>query len=246
MDYDGTHNAMTNQANKQSGLLRRLGLTGAIVVAACLGAGATFLGYGVDANLPWPVTSNTTIAAKYCGGTVLAGAGSTGQFTLTLPAVTGFPSNCSVLIKNGDSTNGKILSGFPSDLYAMLWPKQSVGVKIVNGAWQTFYNPGPWVPTSSPVQFYASPTGSDSNDCLTSGTACTFKGACNIRSTPAVFFASAGLQIVLADGTYSAVDANNNLCTIQGNSGANSSQLTSIQGDSVTPTNVILAIPSGA
>jgi hypothetical protein len=246
MAYDGMHSAMTKEANKQTRVLRRLAMAGALIVAAGLGAGATFLGYGVDANLPWPVTANTTIAAKYCGGTVLAGTGSTGQFTLTLPAVTGFPSNCSVLIKNGDSTNGKILSGFPSDLYTMLWPKQSVGVKIVNGAWQTFYNPGPWVPTSSPVQFYASPTGSDSNDCLTSGTACTFKGACNIRSTPAVSFASAGLQIVLADGTYSAVDANNNLCTIQGNSGANSSQLTSIQGNSVTPTNVILAIPSGA
>ena len=243
MAYDGMDNAMTNQANKQSRLLRRFGLTGAIIVAACLATGATFLGYGVDANLPWPVTSNTTIAAKYCGGTVLAGTGSTGQFTLTLPAVTGFPSNCSVLIKNGDTTNGKILSGFPSDLYAMLWPKQSVGVKIVNGGWQTFYNPGSWTPTN-PVQFYASPTGSDSNDCLTPGTACTFKGACNIRSTPATFFASSA-QIVLADGTYSTPDANGNLCTIQGNSGGSSLQLTSIQGDSVTPTNVILSIQSG-
>jgi hypothetical protein len=246
MDYEEMDNAMTNQANKQSGALRRFGLAGAVIVTACLAAGATFLGYGVDANLPWPVTANTTIAPKYCQGTVLAGTGSTGQFTLTLPAVTGFPTNCSVLIKNGDVTNGKILSGFPSDLYTMLWPKQSVGVKIVNGAWQTFFNPGPWVPTSSPVAFYASPTGSDSNDCLTPGTACTFKGACNIRSSPATSFASAGLQINLADGTYSAVDSNNNLCTIQGNSGGNSSQLTSIQGDSVTPTNVILAVPSGA
>ena len=144
MAYDGMDNAMTNQANKQSGLLRRFGLTGAAIAAACLAAGATFLGYGVDANLPWPVTSNTTIAAKYCGGTVLAGTGSTGQFTLTLPAVTGFPSNCSVLIKNGDTTNGKILSGFPSDLNSILYPQQSLGVKIVNGAWQTFYNPGRW------------------------------------------------------------------------------------------------------
>ena len=148
MAYDGMDNAMTNEANKQTGVLRRFGLTGAVIVAACLAAGATFLGYGVDANLPWPVTSNTTIAAKYCGGTVLAGTGSTGQFTLTLPAVTGFPSNCSVLIKNGDTTNGKMLSGFPSDLHAMLWPQQSVGVKIVNAAWQTFYNPGRWNLTS--------------------------------------------------------------------------------------------------
>ena len=213
-------------------------------MAACLAAGATFLGYGVDANLPWPVTANTTIAAKYCGGTVLAGTGSTGQFTLTLPTVSGFPSDCSVLIKNGDGTNGKILSGFPSDLYAMLWPKQSVGVKIVNGAWQTFYNPGPWTPTNTAQLFCRVPPGSKSNDCLTPGTAYTCKGACSIRSTPATFFASSA-QIALADGTYSTPDANGNLCTITGNSGGSSSQLTSIQGNSVTPTNVILSIQSG-
>src|ERR1700722_671056 len=165
MDYDGMDDAMTNQANKQPGLLRRFGLAGAVIVTACLAAGATFLGYGVDANLPWPVTANTTIAAKYCGGTVLAGTGSTGQFNLTLPAVTGLPSNCSVLIKNGDSTNGKILSGFPSDLYAMLWPKQSVGVKIVNGAWQTFYNPGPYNVPPGGVTLYA-----NANQTQTNGT----------------------------------------------------------------------------
>jgi hypothetical protein len=243
MAFDGMHNAMTNQANKQPGVLRRLGTTGAIIVTACLAAGATFLGYGVDANLPWPVTANTTIAAKYCGGTVLAGTGSTGQFTLTLPAVTGFPSNCSVLIKNGDSTNGKILSGFPSDLYAILWPKQSVGVKIVNGAWHSFYNPGAWLVPAGGAQLYASPTGVDTNDGLTSATPRTLAGACSARSQLSTFLGSVSIQ--LADGTYSTPDANGNLCTIEGNSGGSSSQLTSIQGDSITPTNVILSIQSG-
>jgi len=236
------HNAMTNQANKQPGVLRRLGTTGALIVAACLVAGATFIGYGVDANLPWPVTANTTIAAKYCQGTVLAGTGSTGQFTLTLPAVTGFPTNCSVLIKNGDSTNGKILSGFPSDLYPMLWPKQSVGVKIVNGAWQTFYNPGPWVVPVGGATLYASPTGVDTNDGLTSTTPRTFAGACSARSQFATFLGA--ILIQLADGTYSTA-VGGALCTIQGDSGGSSSQLTSIQGDSVTPTNVVLAVPNG-
>jgi hypothetical protein len=148
---------MTNEANKQTGVLRRFGLTGAIIVAACLAAclaaGATFLGYGVDANLPWPVTSNTTFAAKYCQDTVLAGTGSTGQFTLTLPAVTGFPTNCSVLIKNGDSTNSKFLSDFPADANDRLWPLQQVGVKIVNGAWSTFYAQGRWTPAQTRFHF---------------------------------------------------------------------------------------------
>ncbi len=241
MDYDGTHNAMTNEANKQSGLLRHFGLTGAIVVAACLGAGATFLGYGVDANLPWPVTSNTTIAAKYCGGTVLAGTGSTGQFTLTLPGVVGFPSDCSVLIKNGDSTNGKILSGFPSDLYSILWPKQSVGVKIVNGAWQTFYNPGQWVPPTG-TQLFANASGVDTNDGLTAATPRTLIGACALRSQLATFLASQ-VPINLADGTYTSVDGNSALCTQNGN-GGNGPILTSLIGDCTAPANVILQVPN--
>ena len=82
-------------------MLALFGLGGRAVVM-----GQTFLGYGVDANIPFVVTSNTTVGIAHCQGTILAGTGSTGQFTLTLPAVTGFPSNCSVqLIKNGDSAN---------------------------------------------------------------------------------------------------------------------------------------------
>lgn len=240
MAYDGMDNAMTNQANKQSGLLRRFGLTGAVIVAACLAAGATFLGYGVDANLPWPVTSNTTIAAKYCGGTVLAGTGSTGQFTLTLPAVTGFPSNCSVLIKNGDSTNTKTLSGFPADLYATLWPKQSVGVKIVNGAWQTFYNPGAYLPVNG-ITLYASPSGT--GDCLSAATACTLPTACLAVKQIAAFLGSP--NIVLAHGIYSMADVSNNQCSVSGNVGGSSSLLTSINGDAANPTAVVIAIQSG-
>lgn len=242
MAYDGMHNAMTNQANKQTGALHRFGLTGALVVAVCLAAGATFLDYGVDANLPWPVSSNTTIAAKHCGGTVLAGTGSTGQFTLTLPAVTGFPSNCSVLIKNGDTKNGKTLSGFPADLNTILYPSQSLGVKIVDGAWWSFYNPGPRLVPRGGVQLYASPSGNDTNDCLTPGTACTLKGVCSFRSRFATYF-SGHIAINLADGTYSSIDANRALCTVEGNQGGSSSALTQLFGNCATPTNVVLAVP---
>jgi hypothetical protein len=154
MDYDEMHNAMTDQANKQSGLLRRFGLTGAIIVAACLGAGATFLGYGVDANLPWPVTANTTIAAKYCGGTVQAGTGSTGFFTITVPGVSGFPSNCVVNITNGDTTTlrGKGiagLSGSGCSTQNILWPGQTCKIGIVNGAWTVLSRPGRWRPPAT-------------------------------------------------------------------------------------------------
>jgi|GEM_PF-5288923 len=245
MAYDGMHDAMTKEANKQTRVLRRLAMTGALIMAAGLGAGATFLGYGVDANLPWPVTANTTIAAKHCGGTVLAGTGSTGQFTLTLPAVTGFPSDCSVLIKNGDSTNGKILSGFPSDFFPILYPQQSAGVKIVNGAWQSFYNPGPWNVPPGGVALYANPTGSDSNDCLTTGTACTLAGACVSRRQINTG-RSGGFTINLSSGTFSTVDSNNELCGIYGNAGGSAPALTSLIGQSTSgsPGNTVLAIPN--
>src|SRR5580704_8987270 len=149
MAYDGMDSAMTNQANKQSGLLRRFGLTAAAIAAACLAAGATFLGYGVDANLPWPVTANTTITAKYCGGTVQAGTGSTGFFTVTVPAVSGFPSNCVVNITNGDTTTlrGKGiagLSGSGCSTQNILWPGQTCKIGIVNGTWAVLSRPGRW------------------------------------------------------------------------------------------------------
>lgn len=151
MAYDGMDNAMTNQANKQTGVLRRFGLTGAAIVAACLATGATFLGYGVDANLPWPVTASTTIAAKYCGGTVLAGTGSTGFFTITVPGVSGFPSNCVMNITNGDTTalRGKGiagLSGSGCSTQNILWPGQTCKIGIVNGTWAVLSRPGRWRP----------------------------------------------------------------------------------------------------
>jgi hypothetical protein len=234
---------MIIEVMKQTKLLFRFGIRGVVIGAVCLITGAMFLGFGVDADLPWPVTTNTTIAPKHCQGTILAGTGSTGQFTLTLPAATEFPSNCSVLIKNGDSTNGKTLSGFPPDLYTILWPKQSVGVKIINGAWQTFYNPGPWVAPAGGLQLYANASGNDSNDGLTFGTPITLKGACSFRSRFATFY-SGSIAINLADGTYSTVDGNNALCTVLGNAGGSATALTGIFGNCTSPTNVILKIPN--
>ena len=101
---------MKIKSKEQDDVLRRLRTCGAVIFAACLLAGATVLDFGVDTNVAWPVTSDTSIAPKHCQGTILAG--STGQFTLTLPVVTNFPSNCSVLIKNGDTNKGRRCSAF--------------------------------------------------------------------------------------------------------------------------------------
>ena len=96
---------------------------------------------GVDTNTLNTQTTNYSVATTDCGKTIQAGTGSTGVFTLTLPAVSGFPANCSVLIVNGDSGFKKTLSGFPTVAGPSLCQSSTMGVKIVNGAWSVFYNP---------------------------------------------------------------------------------------------------------
>lgn len=120
-------------------------------------------------------TANYTIKNTDCGKTIQAGTGSTGLFTVTLPSVSGFPATCSVIIKNGDSTRGKVLSGFPSDLLSnILWPNQVLSVGIVNGAWATLINPGKWSLAAAVNVFSDHANGSDTNnDCLGTGA-----GAC--------------------------------------------------------------------
>lgn len=146
---------------------------------------------GIDANVLNAQTANYTIAATDCGKTVQAGTGSTGQFTLTLPSVSGFAATCSVAIKNGDTSRGKILSGFPADFGGsqnVLWPLQSGTVKIVNGAWSTGVAPGIWNQATSQQLNVDHTLGSDSNnDCLgavgTSGACATLIHAFQLFQT---------------------------------------------------------------
>jgi hypothetical protein len=93
------------------------------------------------------------------------------------------------------------------------------------------------------LTLYASPTGNDtSNNCSASGTPCTLKGACNIRSQFAMFLGNT-VNINLANGTYSTPDGNNALCSQNGNQG-NGPILTSLLGNCGSPGNVILAVPA--
>ncbi|MGJ5136856.1 beta strand repeat-containing protein [Bradyrhizobium oligotrophicum] len=136
---------------------------------------------GVDTNTLNSVTANYTIQTSDCGKTVQAGTGSTGQFTVTLPAVTGFDTKCVVTIVNGDTGRGKKLSGFPTTMTSpnILWPAQGVTVKIVNGAWTAPQNPGRWKSPNNVTGYIDAINGSDSNDCLAagSGNACqSFNG----------------------------------------------------------------------
>jgi hypothetical protein len=119
----------------------------------------------VDANLLNTQTGNYSIATTDCGKTVQAGTGTTGLFTLTLPAVSGFDGACTVNVTNGDTGRGKSLSGFPANLNGMLWPGQFITLKIVNGVWVTAVQPLRWR-LAAQADFYVRPDGSDSNDGL--------------------------------------------------------------------------------
>jgi hypothetical protein len=139
------------------------------------GTGTVATAAGVAANILRSVTSGPdTIVNTDCNKTVQEGTGSSGSWTVTLPSISGFSGTCVVIVKNGDTARGKILSGFPADMYTTLWPSQIVKVGIVNGAWATLLNPGVWQTTSN-IQFFIDNGGSDTtNDGLAAGSAGAF------------------------------------------------------------------------
>ena len=102
---------------------------------------------------------------------VQAGSGSTGQFSVTIRPTT-LPEGCKITLSNGDTAAGKILSGFPASMTSsnILFPGQRVTITIVNGT-ATTDNPGRWKNALGQIKWYVDPGGSDSNDCLATGTA---------------------------------------------------------------------------
>jgi hypothetical protein len=92
------------------------------------------------------------------------------------------------------------------------------------------------------MTLYASPSGT--GNCYSSGAgSCTLPTACLLVKQIATFLGAPSIQ--LADGTYTAADTSNFQCHVAGNGGGSSNLLVNINGDSITPTNVIIAIQSG-
>lgn len=157
-------------------------------------------------------TANYTIATSDCGKTIQAGTGATGFFTITLPAVGGFSTTCVVGVKNADTARAKALTGFPAEVQnnscgasnRCLWPGQHIEVAIINGVWAVTKHPGRWVLTATPTYQVNHASGSDNNDCLSTGAA-----ACaTIAKAAALIYqnidAAAGFQpvIQLANETF--------------------------------------------
>ncbi|MCK1617433.1 hypothetical protein IVA96_12400 [Bradyrhizobium sp. 159] len=116
---------------------------------------------------PKVVTSDYAINVNDWGATIQAGTGSTGLFTLTLPAASTLPEGFSVGIKNGDANRGKRLSGFPSGFgtgSGILWPLQYGSLQVVSGAWITTVDPGVWTPGTFVTFNFDHTNGSDTNN----------------------------------------------------------------------------------
>jgi hypothetical protein len=168
-------------------------------------------------------TGNYTIQPSDCNKTVQVGTGATGQLGITLPTVSGppvFPEGCEVTVVNGDTTNGKILGGFPSGFantvsVPILWPTKAGVVQVINGAWKTIQPEGRWkLIATAPGQpfnvFTNYSTGVDNNDCLTVATACmngqhALDLACNDFDLSGLSAAQTEYTVNFANG---AVDAN--------------------------------------
>jgi hypothetical protein len=97
------------------------------------------------------------------------------------------------------------------------------------------------------LPLYAAPSATGSGNCLSSGNACTLATACSFVKQIATFLGAAGpIQLLDGSGGSYATATAGALCTYQGNSGGSSGQLLSINGNSITPSNVVLQVPSGA
>jgi hypothetical protein len=217
---------------------------------------------GVPANVLNTQVGTYTITNTDCGKTILLNGNS--FFTITLPSVSGFPSNCIVTVLNGDSGRGKALSGFPTALPTppILWPNQSITVAIESGGWGILNRPGRWKIPLGTVVFADAILGNDNNDCLAAGvgSACqSIDGALRIYAKDqwdltgsSTFFNNAGIPLIfvqLADN-----DTVTGTCTTcyslvhmafspVGNEGR---ATIVIRGNTVTPGNTIISDPGGA
>lgn len=92
------------------------------------------------------------------------------------------------------------------------------------------------------LPLFAAPSAIGTGSCLSSGNACTLATACSFVKQIATFLGRSSIN--LANGTYSTVDSNGALCSVLGNSGGSSNQLTSITGNCLSPSSITLAVPN--
>jgi hypothetical protein len=118
-------------------------------------------------------TSNYSIQTTDCYRRVSLGGNA--FFTLTVPSAAGFPSDCVIDVVNVDAGRGKTISGVTLPIGAnaplpnILYPLQTFGLKIVNGAWNLFYAPTRWKSAGNITLNTDFTNGNDANDGLATG-----------------------------------------------------------------------------
>ena len=112
------------------------------------------------------VTSNTTLSSAHAGCDLLV---TGGQIDITLPLASGM-ADCDIRVINGDTGNAKRLINFPADVNQRLWPRQSINVNTDGSTWFADEKPGRFK-ISAGQKVYVHPSGSDTNDGMTSATA---------------------------------------------------------------------------
>lgn len=112
------------------------------------------------------ISSDAIITSSFSGCDILA---SGGQRSITLATASSNTVGCDIRLINGDSSNGKILSGFPADVNPKLYPNQSIAVNSDGAIWFATEKPGRWkIPPGTILYVHsASSLGNDANDGLT-------------------------------------------------------------------------------
>ena len=95
------------------------------------------------------VTSADTVVAGDCNNEIQLGTGSSGMFSLTLPASGLCSAGDVITVTNYDTGRGKQLISFPGEVGCILWPKQTVIVQQSNTGWTVASNPGRFKPTGN-------------------------------------------------------------------------------------------------
>lgn len=140
-------------------------------------------------------TSNYTVQTTDTGMFVLSGAT---QFTLTLNAATGYPSNFCITVSNQD-TRGKTIACNGSANF-ILWPGQTCFVFSLGSSWGVS-KPNRWIRAG--VQLFVDISGNDANDGLVAGSGAfrTIGAACSALYSQ-MDHANSIPQININAGTY--------------------------------------------
>lgn len=108
------------------------------------------------------ITAAATLDNSSSGYDVYA---SGGYFPVTLADPTTYANDVELTVINGDALSGKRLLNFPADVKRILYPKESISVRVVNGQWVTRHRPPRYaIPATTTI--YVANEGDDNNDGL--------------------------------------------------------------------------------